>query len=368
MSELECWLKLCHTPGIGGARLLRLLHRFGTAVSILDASDNDLQHAGLATDTIRLLHDVDPKAIERDIEWAEQPGHNILMLADAAYPQLLREIGSPPPVLYVNGHCEHLSDPQLAMVGSRSPSAGGRESAYEFAHQLATAGLGITSGLALGVDGASHEGALAASGLTIAVAATGMDRIYPAKHRDLAYKIIENGAIISEFPIGTQPKPDNFPRRNRIISGLSLGTLVVEAARKSGSLITARYAVEQAREVFAIPGSIHNPMTKGCHQLIREGAKLVETAEDVLVELTTALDFTLLTPSPADAVSSPTNAALDDDYLRLLEALGYDPTSIDVIVERSGLTAEAVSSMLLILELKGLVVTGSAGLYTRTAT
>jgi DNA processing protein len=250
------------------------------------------------------------------------------------------------------------------MVGSRNPSITGRETAHDFARTLAAAGMVITSGLAQGIDTACHQGTLDGGGQTIAVAGTGLDRVYPASNRELAHAIIEaGGALISEFPPGTLPHAGNFPRRNRIISGLSLGTLVVEAALRSGSLITARLAAEQGREVFAIPGSIHNPLARGCHQLIRQGAKLVESAADVLEELAPQL-YAALAEMPEE--SAPASSELDEEYQALLACIGHETTPVDRLVERSGLTAEAVSSMLLILELQGFVESAAGG-YARTA-
>ena len=252
------------------------------------------------------------------------------------------------------------------MVGSRNPSVSGSETAREFAYHLATSGLSITSGLAIGIDGASHAGAMDAGGITIAVTGTGLDRVYPASQYDLAHRIAEQGALVSEFPPRTQVKSGNFPRRNRIISGLALGTLVVEAAHKSGSLITARLASEQGREVFAIPGSIHNPMARGCHRLIRQGAKLVETANDVLEELAPLLRELQPLPNPGTQEPLERQHELDADYQLLLKCMGFDPTPIDLLIERSGLTAEVVSSMLILLELEGHVSSAPGGIYCRT--
>jgi DNA processing protein len=276
---------------------------------------------------------------------------------------LLREIPTPPPVLFVRGDPALLSRPQLAIVGTRNPTASGRRTAREFAAHLAGAGLVITSGLALGIDAEAHRGALE-QGWTVAVMGTGPDRLYPARHRELARQIAEQGALVSELPPGTPPNAENFPRRNRVISGLSLGTLVVEAATQSGSLISARLAGEQGREVFAIPGSIHNPMARGCHALIRQGAKLVETGADILEELgPLAATVTTPDPHPRDIPTSPA-VSPDPEHAALLALLGESPTAIDTLVERSGLTAEAVSSMLLIMELQGYVAS-AGGFYTR---
>jgi DNA processing protein len=281
---------------------------------------------------------------------------------------LLRQIPYPPPLLFVHGDPDCLRAPQLAIVGTRNPTPPGRETAHRFAAHLAGAGLAITSGLALGIDAAAHQGALSGDGRTIAVMGTSLERVYPAKNRDLAHAIAERGALVSELPIGTPAAAENFPRRNRLISGLALGVLVVEAAARSGSLITARAALDQGREVFAIPGSIHNPLAKGCHALIRQGmAKLVETADDILEELGSlaaagAEKSTLSTVAPSAGAAPDW---LDDDYRQLLAAIGDGPAGVDLLVERCGLTAEVVSSMLLILELEGYVAAVPGGLYCR---
>jgi DNA processing protein len=265
--------------------------------------------------------------------------------------------------LYVQGSVESLSATQLAMVGSRSPTAVGRATAREFAAWFAGAGLAVTSGLAVGIDAASHEGALAGGGITIAVFATGLDRIYPAEHAALAQRIRTAGALVSEFPPRTPPLRRHFPRRNRIIAGLSLGTLVVEASRYSGSLITARLALENGREVFAIPGSIHSPLSRGCHQLIKSGAKLVEEAADVLSELRFPVRKEQVTPREPAPRKPP---ELDKEYEMLLDALGFEPATIDVLVARTHLPGESVASMLLILELEGRVAALPGGRYGRT--
>jgi DNA processing protein len=253
------------------------------------------------------------------------------------------------------------------MVGSRNPSTSGKQTAREFAQHLASTGLVITSGLALGIDAASHQGALDVDMPTIAVMGTGLDRVYPARHRELAYAIAEQGTLVSEFPIGTSPRAGNFPQRNRIISGLSLGTLVVEAAKRSGSLITARYAGEQGREVFAIPGSIHNPLSRGCHHLIRQGAKLVETAQDVVVELGALAGACAPAPDTRTTTDSARHNAtdLDSDYTQLLDLMGFEPISINQLVGTSGLTPAEVSSMLLQLEMSSYIAASPGGLYNR---
>jgi DNA processing protein len=318
--------------------------------------------------------------IEKDLQWLKKPNNHLLTLSDSDYPQHLREIHDPPPLLFVHGDCSLLASRQIAMVGTRSASRNGEMTAHKFAEKLSRAGLTITSGLAYGIDAASHRGALAASGKTIAVAGTGLDRVYPPKHYELAHKIAETGgALVSEFHPGIAAKNGNFPRRNRIISGLSLGTLVVEAGINSGALITAREAVEQGREVFAIPGSIYDPLSKGCHALIKEGAKLVEKTSDILEELFDKKHFFASAP-----IASSTGISDDDDFLLLpnikdsdldeeqkhiLECMGTSAVSIDNLVDQSGLTVESISSLLLMLELRGWVASQSGGLYVRcTAT
>ncbi len=376
MKEPGPWLALLRAPGIGPARFAKLLEQFGSPTAVLAAPRQALSTLGLPEPSLNALSDPDWARIEQDLTWLEHPANHLIHYQDPRYPFLLRQTQHPPPLLFVHGDPDCLCDPQLAIVGSRNPTASGRRTARDFAAHLSHSGLMITSGLALGIDAEAHRGALEGSGQTIAVMGTGLDRIYPAKHRELAHAIAERGALVSELPPGSPPLAENFPRRNRIISGLSLGVLVVEAAAQSGSLITARQAAEQGREVFAIPGSIHNAMAKGCHILLRQGAKLVEAAADILEELAPLLvAATTNTPAPAataktadiaESVSaSPPPADLDPEYQQLLELLGHDPVSIDLLIERCGLTAEAVSSMLLILELQGYVSAAPGGLYSR---
>lgn len=338
-----------------------LITRFGSATAVLATASTLKVEGRLTKRIIDSLTAPDWAAVDADLEWQQRPENLILVRNDPRYPRLLAQIPDPPPVLFVRGDPAVLKQPQLAIVGTRNPSAVGRDTARDFARELAAVGLVITSGLAYGIDGAGHEGALATEGgLTVAVAGTGLDRVYPARHHELAHRIAERGALVSEYPPGTPPLPANFPRRNRIISGLGIGTLVVEAAVNSGSLITARLALEQGREVFAIPGSIHNPLARGCHALLREGAKLVETIRDIQEELA---------PLAAVAIAATSTTtdeeSLDSDYRTLLECFGYDSLPIDALVERSGLTSAVVSSMLLLLELRGLVVAQPGGLYTR---
>ena len=362
MTEPAWLLALLRAPGIGPARFTRLVEHFGSAAGAFAADRAELQALELPDAALDYLRRPDWRRVEEDLAWLERPDNYLLRLDDPRYPPLLRQIPYPPPLLFVHGDPDCLRLSQLAIVGTRNPTPLGRETAQRFAAHLAECGLLITSGLALGIDAAAHQGALT-SGRTIAVMGTSLDRVYPAQHRDLAHAIAERGALVSEFAIGTSPAAGNFPQRNRLISGLALGVLVVEAAAQSGSLITARLANEQGREVFAIPGSIHNPLAKGCHALIRQGAKLVETAADILEELGALAAATRdIAPSPAAPSSS---TPLDEEYRRLLAAMGDEPVGIDLLADRCGLTAEALSSMLLILELEGYVAAIPGGLYGR---
>ena len=320
---------------------------------------------GLPEKTKNALFDPDWEKVQLDIEWFAQADRHIITLHDPRYPVLLKAITDPPAILFVHGDPDLLSQWQIALVGSRNPTASGRDTAFDFGRYLSQGGLAVTSGLALGIDAASHKGALAAKGNTVAVLGTGLDRVYPAKHRDIAHEIATTGALVTEFSLGTIPKAENFPRRNRIISGLSLGVLVVEAALRSGSLITARMALEQGREVFAIPGSIHNPLSRGCHHLIKQGAKLVESGQDILEELGALAAVEPPTQIQNKVASDAALVELDADYQVLLNNLGYDPIEIDVLIEKCSLTAETVSSMLLLLELQGQVESLTGGRYVR---
>jgi DNA processing protein len=352
---------LARTPALTARQLLELL----------EAADGELERAlgARATQRVELaaaaqqfLAAPDEAAIDGDLTWLATSGARIVLATDPDYPPLLRQSAAAPAALYVLGSVEALASPQLAMVGSRSPTPAGRGTAREFAAWFAREGLAVTSGLALGIDAASHEGALAGGGQTIAVYATGLDRVYPAEHAALAQLIRAHGALVSEFPPRTPPLPRHFPRRNRIIAGLSLGTLVVEAARHSGSLITARHAGEFGREVFAIPGSIHSPLSRGCHQLIKSGAKLVEEAADVLSELRFSVPKERVSRQPDEPRAA---RAMDKEYEMLLDAIGFEPATVDVLVARTHLPGESVASMLLILELEGHVATLPGGRYTR---
>ena len=357
-------LRLSRIPALSAVALMALAQEFGSLNHVAQANASQLAGVlgGDSSLPSAILANADAELDDRERDWLADTGNTVLTLLDPDYPPLLREIADPPAFLYVRGDPALLSFPQLAIVGSRNPTPVGRDTARAFARALAGAGLTITSGLALGIDGAAHEGALDAGGHTIAVAGTGLDRVYPPAHHALAHRIAEQGALVSEFPLGTAPKRENFPRRNRLIAGLSLGTLVVEAALRSGSLITARLAGEQGREVFAIPGSIHSPLSRGCHALIRQGAKLVETADDIISELGPLVGG--LRAAVGDPIEK--GSAVSEEDSRFLEQLGPDPTDVDTLVERTGLTPEAISSMLLDMELRGLVEACADGRYQRT--
>ncbi len=374
MDDLTHWLILNRTPGFSSRRIFELLEHVEHPAQILSGSNSQLKKWGLGEKAIHFLSHDPGKQIEKDLNWLGDNKH-IVTFNDAQYPRLLKEISDPPLVLFVQGAVALMSQPQLAIVGSRNPTTQGKNNAEEFASALSLSGLIVTSGMALGVDAAAHQGALKSQQPTVAVMGTGLDRVYPAKHRDLARCIAEQGALVSEFPIGTGVKPGHFPRRNRIISGLSLGVLVVEAAIKSGSLITAKLAMDQGRDVFAIPGSIHNPLAKGCHHLIRDGAKLVETANDVVEELAAMALFEanddllqkIHTKTPSSLETGTLLAGnLDNEQQAILEAVDYSTTTVDEIVTRCNLSVEVVSGSLLILELEGYVASEQGG-YCKVA-
>ena len=356
--ETKFWLALLRTPGVGCKTFLKILDHY-TPKELFSQPRSALTAIRLSDQIIAAIKKPDWESVDRDLKWLEQPANHLLTLSDSAYPGQLKEIPDPPPILFVRGSIELLTVPQIAIVGSRNPSIQGKKTAEEFAETLASSGFTITSGLALGIDAAGHTGALAAKGTTIAVAGTGLDRIYPARHKELAIKIVESGAIISEFPVGTMAKANHFPRRNRIISGLCLGLLVVEAAKQSGSLITARLALEQNREVFAIPGSIHNPLARGCNALIRDGAKLVETTQDIFEE------FNQYNQQPVKKDELINQSTLDLEQQKLLNLIMYSPTSIDLLVHETGKSVEVISSMLLVLELQGHISSATGGGYIR---
>ena len=372
--ELSAWLRLQVTPGVGNATACQLMAAFGLPEEVFAQSHATL--AALVGDAVAraLLTPPDdwPALLERTWQWLrEAPGrHRVLTLADTAYPQALLDMQDPPLLLYAMGQHDSLAPRShcLAMVGSRNPTPQGAANARQFAVAFSAAGMTVVSGLALGIDGASHEGALegAAPGqlATIAVVGTGLDRVYPKQHRVLAHRIFQQGLLLSEYPLGTPPLAGNFPRRNRIISGLCSGTLVVEAALQSGSLITARLALEQGREVFAIPGSIHSTQSRGCHALIKQGAKLVESAQDVLEEL---LPQAVAPPASGRRSAAARGEPPSEPGNMLLDAMGYDPISLDSLQARTGLDTPTLQARLMELELALQVARLPGGLFQRMA-
>jgi len=390
--DLAAWLRLSLTPGVGNATARKLLAAFGLPQAVFTQTTLALRQVVTATQAQALQTEPANWASLLDTTWhwlheadpATSVQRQIVVLGDADYPAALLQMEDPPLMLYLLGQLGgdtskalvSIDQRGLAMVGSRNPTPQGETNARQFARAFSEGGLTVVSGLALGVDGAAHLGALEGAAsraddgalATIAVVGTGLDRVYPKKHRDLAHRIARHGLLISEYPLGTPPIPANFPKRNRIIAGLSLGTLVVEAALKSGSLITARLASEQGKEVFAIPGSIHASQSRGCHALIKQGAKLVESAQDVLEELQLPPDLGLFSPSAQfTAISAETT--LDDTCTDpLLEALGFDPVGLDALLARTGLDTATLQTRLLELELDGLVARLPGGLFQRIGT
>jgi DNA processing protein len=349
--SLYSWLKLTLIPGIGGETQRKLLSAFGLPEAVLLANRSDLLEVISERSANLILAAKNSALVDEACKWAEGDNQHIITLADPDYPRALLEIPDPPSVLYVRGRLDLLNKQSLAIVGSRNPTPQGLQNSERFAAALSESGLLISSGLALGIDAAAHRGALEANGDTVAFIGTGIDRIYPARNKELAIDISECGAIITEFPIGTPVTASNFPRRNRLISGFSLGVLVVEAAIESGSLITARLAAEQGREVFAIPGSIHSPQSRGCHKLIKQGAKLIETAQDVLEEL--QLNFE--SPIPGRSI--------DLSESSFLSSMGFDPCGLDDLAFRCGLSSDAISVKLLQMELQGRIALLPGGRY-----
>ena len=367
MRDAAAWLRLSLAPGIPGEAARRAAAHPGGLAALLAAGGGALREAGMPDEAARELTRPPPAWLPSALDWLAEPGHDLLTLADPDYPPLLKQSSGAPVALFLRGERSLLGRPHFAIVGSRNPTPQGAENAQAFAAYLAECGLVICSGLAAGIDAAAHRGALSVGGATTAVLGCGPDRAYPAGNADLARRIADAGLIISEYLPGTHPLKENFPRRNRIISGLSLGVLVVEAARRSGSLITARLAGDQGREVFAIPGSIHNPLARGCHALIRQGAVLVETAHDILAEIGPLADVSILPEDPAAGAPAAAQEP-DHDYLKLLDALAHDPAGVDVLAARTGLTAAEVSSMMLILELQGAVESLPGGRFARKTT
>jgi DNA processing protein len=358
-NDIADWLRLEQARGVGCRTANLLLAHYDSPRAIFDAGFDALA-AHVSASKARALCDPPAPAfnalLDATLKWLEQPGHRILTLHDPGYPEALANIADPPLMLYLNGDAALLARPALAIVGSRNASLQGRANAEGFAQALSDAGVTIVSGLALGIDAAAHEGALRGAGSTIAIVGTGPDRTYPARNRDLARRIAEAGCIVSEYPLGTAAVAGNFPRRNRIISGLSAGVLVVEAAAESGSLITAHVALDQGRDVFAMPGSIHSALSKGCHKLIREGAQLVETVNEVLEALRM---------SPLALAPMPSHAYAPQECARLLGELGHDPICFDALATSSGIDTASLNSQLLVLELAGLIERLPGGLVSR---
>lgn len=364
--SLVAWLRLTLISGIGGETQRKLLAAFGLPEAIFDASFSSLRQV-VGDKSAQLICDAKlDDRVKTACEWVRHDNHHIVTLADLTYPQSLLEIPDPPTVLYVRGRLELLNAPALAIVGSRSPTPQGEQNARNFAASFADAGLTIVSGLALGIDAKAHQGALERGGGTVAFIGTGIDRVYPARNKSLAVEIAEKGAVVSEFALGTPVFPANFPRRNRLISGISRGVLVVEAAVDSGSLITARLANEQGREVFAIPGSIHSPQSRGCHRLIKQGAKLVETASDVMEEL----KWQAVAPAQAmllasDESGSEHSSLEPSQSDKILSCMGFEPISIDELSLNSNLATDTLLVDLLHLELEGKISRTAGGLYQR---
>ncbi len=370
-SDHERLLALRHAPGVTDTVACTLLARYGNAAAVCAANCAELCATGISREAASFLHAPGGEAYERDLRWSQGAGHTLLGWGDACYPRQLIDIQNPPVLLFVMGSVALLDDPQLAVVGSRRPTPGGLRNVRHFADAIARSGLVVVSGLAAGIDTAAHVAALEARAPTVAVIGTGPDVVYPSRNKALTQRIVDGGAVVSEFACGTPPLAGNFPRRNRLMSGLSLGVLVIEAADRSGTLITARLAGEQGREVFAVPGSIRNPVARGCHRLIQQGAKLVQSIEDILIELSSVVDLRLreadasVVPPGTDRQQRPACDIVGVGQHRLLEHMEYDtPLSADALVERSGLAVAEVSAMLSMLELEGRVVS-EGHLYTR---
>lgn len=358
--EVYCLLTLLETTNLTFSFGSKLFEVFPNISDILDTPPSDLVKLGFPAKEVAKLSNPNWHLVERDLFWAQKPGNHIITIKDLDYPPLLKEIPNPPPLLFVSGDLQLLKSPQIAIVGSRNPTPVGLEIAFVFAKELAQAGLVISSGFATGIDAASHRGAIIATGRTIAVMGTGLNQTYPAYHTSLSQKILDGGGVLlSEFPLESKGAVWHFPLRNRIISGLSMGTLVVEATMRSGSLITARLANEQGREVFAIPGSIYNQQAHGCHYLIRQGAKLVEQPSDILEELQGFAG--LLQSKNLGEKNILEKNKLDWEHRKLLDCIGFEITTVDILVMRTGLAVQQISAMLLELELQGLVKSMAGG-------
>ena len=368
--EIEAWLIVSQTPGIGGVKFHRLLKQIGQPEDILKATTHELSAAGLNADAIRFLRNPPPAKISSNLNWLKAPNHTIRTLRCQQYPDEIKELKDAPPLLYIKGDESLLKEPQIAVVGTRKPTPSGQANAKKFSQDIVKAGILINSGMASGIDTVAHETALAADSTTVAVIATGPDKIYPAKNKPLAEHIAAHGALVSEFPVGTTPIRANFPRRNRLISALSLGVVVIEAGIQSGALITARLAAEQGKDVFAVPGSIHNPKAQGCHYLIQQGAKLVQKTEEILLELQPQLEQHLRRKEKSKDSSDDRDKLkhkrtnLSDTHRKILEAMGYDPVDTDTLAERCDLSVQTVSVALLTLELENYVGEDN-GIYMR---
>ncbi|HSH73729.1 MAG TPA: DNA-processing protein DprA [Methylophilaceae bacterium] len=361
-NDLALWICLNQIHGLGAQSFCKLLQAFDSPEQIFATSYNQLITVVAEPIAKQISAGPDFDSTSSTLNWLENADNHLITLANKDYPRALLEISDPPPLLFAKGHLHWLNTPAISVVGSRNASHQGEKNAEDFSQALCQQGYTIVSGMALGIDGAAHRGALKANGATIAVVGTGLDIVYPARHRELAHQIVERGLIISEFGLGTPSRAQNFPRRNRIISGLGLGCLVVEANVQSGSLITAKLAAEQGREVFAIPGSIHSPMSKGCHELIKQGAKLVDNIKDILDEL-----GSISSDSYAESTMPTSQVANASQADPILACIGYDPISMESLVERSGLTSEHLSAMLLMLELENKVASLPGGRYQRIA-
>jgi len=354
--DVALWVALSWIKGLGSQTFCQLLRAFGDPEGVFAATGKQLREVVTANIADEISAGPNAELTAATLTWLKEPGNHIITLADQSYPQTLLEIPDPPPLLYAKGDLQLLDSRCIAVVGSRNATPQGEKNAEDFAAALSAHGYCITSGLALGIDGAAHRGGLKAKGSTIAIVGTGLDIVYPSKHRELAHQIAQRGLILSEFGLGTPSRAQNFPRRNRIISGLSAGCLVVEANVQSGSLITARLAAEQGREVFAIPGSIHSPLSKGCHQLIKQGAKLVDNIQDIIDEL-----GGVTTQQQAQDASSV--EAMEANPI--LDCMGFEAVSIEVLLERTGLTSDNLSAMLLMLELENKIASLPGGRYQR---
>lgn len=364
MDIAERWFLFSTLPRFGPIKQAKLLAKVNSIDDIFANDTRTKLDEFLTTEQKIHLKDIKSEKLQHFKAWLDKPNHHVISIQDANYPALLKETPDPPLVLYAIGNTELLKSVQIAVVGSRNPSTSGRRLAQDFAAGLSQFGFSITSGLALGIDAAAHTGCLKAQGITIAVLGHGLDSIYPARHKRLAQEISETGLLLSEYPPGVKPLKHHFPQRNRLISGMSVGVLVVEAARQSGSLITARLAMEQGREVFAIPGAINNPLTKGGHSLIKQGAKLVEDVNDIIEDLKPLCSVALDHISKSETVEETTES-LADEHEKMLSAMGFEPIDVDQLCDRTALTPDVVSSMLLQLELNGRVEQRHGGCYLR---